>query len=78
MGIELRTKPGTIPYDLILTLRCDGTHKHPVTFSFQGSDYTKMFHDAMSAGWKETYIDLYASGLTRCFLCPLCSGKVRS
>lgn len=75
MGIELRTVPGSIPYDLILTLRCDGAHKGSVAFAFRGSDYTVLFHQAMAVGWKETYLDLYATGLTRCFLCPACSGK---
>lgn len=83
MGIEIDAKPGPIPRDLILRLRCDGDHGFLERFdTFEGADFILMRAEATRMGWKQTYGLAVRQtpagpkvGVARLFLCPACAKK---
>lgn len=57
MGIMILAKPGPIPREMILKLRCDGDHGFlERADTFEGGDFIEMRSAATALGWKETYI----------------------
>lgn len=85
MGLEIDAKPGPIPRDLILRLRCDGDHGFLERFdTFEGPDFIAMRKAATAMGWKETFTLRVTTtphgpkvGVARLFLCPTCGRSTR-
>lgn len=63
-----------LPRKAVLELTCDGCRGFlgPTQATFDRGGFIRQFSDAMSAGWRETFVD----GERR-FLGPCCSGKVK-
>lgn len=83
MGLEIIAKPGPIPREMMLRLRCDGDHGFLERFDiFEGAGFVELRAEATRMGWKETYVtgaragrDGTKASVFRMFLCPECAGR---
>lgn len=83
MGLEILAKPGPIPREMILKLKCDGDHGFLPRFdTFEGPDFMAMRSAATLLGWKESFVtsivktrDGPKATVARVFLCPECAAK---